>query len=158
MKKVIIVLVLATLIVGGVFAQRVGDTVQLLGQDYRVMEVSGGRVVLQKVERIDGNWISDGIDVSISGGTGTFTAIRGRAAWGIASNNGIISVGGPIFRNITQTGERTFSCQVYQVNANGTSATWMDCTLTLNAAGTTLSISIPGAPSSYRSGTFTKGR
>jgi hypothetical protein len=48
MKKLIIVLALAALVVGGVFAQRVGDTVQVSGQNYRVTEVSGDRLVLQK--------------------------------------------------------------------------------------------------------------
>ena len=51
LKKGVLLLVLAVFAVGGVFAQRVGDTVTISGssQEYRVQEVRDGRVVLQAV-------------------------------------------------------------------------------------------------------------
>jgi hypothetical protein len=41
LKKGIMLLVLALLVAGGVFAQKVGDTIQAVGKDCRVEEVRG---------------------------------------------------------------------------------------------------------------------
>jgi hypothetical protein len=48
-KKVLLLLVLAALVAGAAFAQKVGDTVDVMGQKYTVQEVQGDRLVLQKV-------------------------------------------------------------------------------------------------------------
>jgi hypothetical protein len=50
MKKSIMLLALAALVAGGVFAQRVGDTGQFLGQTYTVQAVSGDTVTLRKAQ------------------------------------------------------------------------------------------------------------
>jgi hypothetical protein len=52
MKKGIMLLVLAVLTAGGVFAQRVGDTVQLGGQTYAVESINGERVTLLKAQGV----------------------------------------------------------------------------------------------------------
>ena len=49
MRKCFLFLVLALIVAGGVFAQRVGDTVQVNGQRYLVEQVNGDRLVLLKV-------------------------------------------------------------------------------------------------------------
>jgi formylglycine-generating enzyme required for sulfatase activity len=48
MKKGVMLLALAVLAAGGVFAQKVGDTGQFLGQSYTVQSISGDTITLRK--------------------------------------------------------------------------------------------------------------
>jgi hypothetical protein len=52
MKKTILLLALAVLTAGGVFAQRVGDTYTLDGQPYTVESINGERVTLLKAQGV----------------------------------------------------------------------------------------------------------
>jgi hypothetical protein len=112
MKKGIMLLVLAVLTAGGVFAQRVGDTYTLDGQPYSVQSVSGDTVTLKKAQggykvgdRGPGGGIIFHVDAAgfqvegYSGATGRFTTYTahyleaapqdsGKTTWG---PNNIIS-------------------------------------------------------------------
>jgi roadblock/LC7 domain-containing protein len=99
---------------------------------------------------LDGIWradrgVSDHI-VTISGSTGVFTQISSLAAWQDAINKGYVKAGDQKFRNITKTGDRTWTAQGYNVVYNTPSpnvaidARWSDTfTITLNANGLSFS-------------------
>jgi len=134
MKKAIIVLILASLVAGGVFAQKVGDIVQVSGQTFRVTEYSGGRLVMQLVS-LDGVWqLASGRNVhTINGNTGVWTQIGPESQ--AAERNGHVKVGDLWLRNIIKTDDLTWTCQSLNVSANG--ATWVDCIITMAADGKT---------------------
>jgi hypothetical protein len=52
MKKSVMLLALAALVAGGVFAQRVGDTVQVSGSSWTVQSVSGDTMTLRKAQEM----------------------------------------------------------------------------------------------------------
>ena len=160
-KKVLMSLVLLIVIgTSAVFAQRVGETVQLGGQTYRVESNSNGRVVLQLVPSLEGSWRlqpSGEIFLSISGNTAVFTDFARNLSipvWQDAKNKGYIKVGDQYLRNLRSTGNLTWSGQFLSVlgNSNRTVATgttwnnsnrnvatgtrWTNTTLTMNSNGT----------------------
>ena len=125
-KKNFLLLVLTLIITGGVFAQRVGDTVQLGGQTYRVESVSGDRVVLHLVSLLDGVWNEVGgwtRVITISGNTGVFTHFNSNAFMLDAESKGYIKIGDQYLRNLTKTGDLTWSCQEYGLTTSGSNAT-----------------------------------
>jgi hypothetical protein len=86
MKKTILLLALAVLTAGGVFAQRVGDTIQAGGSNWTVQSVSGDTMTLKKAQggykvgdRGPGGGIIFHVDAAgfqvegYSGATGRFT-------------------------------------------------------------------------------------
>ena len=77
MKKGLLLLALALIVAGGVFAQRVGDNVQVMGQSYRVQEAANGRLVLQLVPSLNGVWVgtAGGAVYTINGSTGVYTQL-----------------------------------------------------------------------------------
>ena len=141
-RKGFLFLLLAALVVGGVFAQRVGDTVQLSGQNYRVQEARDGRVVLQLVPSLDGVWVSGGVVITINGNTGVFTQLSNlNALFQDALNKGHIRVGEQYFRNLRSTGNLTWSGQMLEVTFNtsnrnvATGTRWGNYTITMSADG-----------------------
>jgi len=139
------------LVVGGgqVFAQKKGDIVQVSGQTFRVTEYSDGRLVMQLVS-LDGVWGETGAYgrvVTIKGNTGIFKEFSSNALIQSGVNKGYYTIGGQYFRNLTKTGDLTWSGQELGLTGSGsnaTGATWRDCTLTLSADGQTLRLSVPG--------------
>ena len=111
-RKGFLFLVLALFVVGGVFAQRVGDTVQLGGRNYSVEEVRGdGRVVLQPASAgLDGVWRgqTSGTIITISGNTGVYTQIGSHALMQDALSKGRISIGGEALEGFTSSGPSTW--------------------------------------------------
>jgi len=160
MKKCFVLLVLAVIAVGGVFAQRVGDTVQVAGQTYTILTISGDTIVLQRggqpqggvtgdttvPSQLNGVWghrsnlanrFVNGARFQISGTSAVLTDISEVQA----NNNifrdalvkGFVKVGDPILRNIRATGATTYSCEVLFIEATGTtanSASWKPGTIT----------------------------
>jgi hypothetical protein len=147
-RKVLLVLILAALVAGGAFAQRVGDTVQVGGKDYRVDEVrNDGYLGLRPAPTIDGTWEGfRGASVfTIAGTTGIWTHISPStpmvAYWQDAIQKGYLKVGNEYFRNLRKTGDSTWAGQFFAVYGNGTVATqtkWLDMTMTLSTDGRTL--------------------
>jgi hypothetical protein len=144
MKKSFWVLVFAVLAAGGVFAQRVGDTVQLGGQTYAVESVSGNRVVLQKVLTLDGRWESNGgTFITISGGTGVYTQFGNVPDYfRDAINKGMIKIGSQIYRSLRKTGDLTWTGEEqfvrYNLRTNAAASTnWQNAPITMAADGNT---------------------
>ena len=149
-KKVLVVLVLLVLIgTSAVFAQRVGDLVQLDGQPYVVESVSGDRVVLQRAS-INGVWArSDNpeVRITVSGSTGTWSSIGHTSPLGLdAINKGYIKIGGQAWQNLRSTGNLTWSGQESAINSNrsapnvATGTGWVNCTITMSADGRTITV------------------
>jgi len=146
MKKGIFLLAFAVLVAGGAFAQRVGDTVQVSGQSWRVQELNNGRMVLQLVPSLDGVWVNSGNGnvITINGSTGVITTISPNALWQDAISKGYVKVGDQVRRNITSSGNLRWTCQALEVtygsNRNvAISTRWADSTFTLSADGQSLS-------------------
>jgi len=145
MKKGFLFLAFAVLVAGGVFAQRVGDTSQFMGQTYRVQEAGNGRVVLQLVPSLDGVWVSSTGNVyTMNGSTGVCTQIGTNhpALTQDAINKGLyIKVGDQYWRNLRNTGGLTWTAQYLAVTYNtnapnvATGTRWADVTITMSADG-----------------------
>jgi TM2 domain-containing membrane protein YozV len=93
---------------------------------------------------LNGVWSIGTMTVTINGSTGVFTILpTDNALWQDAVNKGYINVGDQHFRNLTKTGDLTWTGQVLKVQyypsspnvATGT--TWANCTITINANGQT---------------------
>jgi hypothetical protein len=103
---------------------------------------------------LDGTWRrGDGPVYSINGSTGVFTQMN----WPLyqnAANKGYISIGGPAFRYLSKTGDRTWTGQLMMVefytNAPNVavSSSWENTTITMAANGQTFE--------STAGGTFTR--
>jgi len=142
-KKVFLVLVLALIVAGGAFAQRVGDNVQVMGQSYRVQEAANGRLVLQLVPSLDGVWVTPNGNVyTQNGSTCVITQIGANSAlWQDAVSKGYLKVGDQVRRNFRSTGSLTWTGQYLGVTYNNnapnvaTGTSWFDTTLTMSADG-----------------------
>ena len=129
-RKGFLFLVLALIVAGGVFAQRVGDTVQIDGQPYTIRSVSGDTVTLQRApDGIDGVWVgysaathAGNAVITISGNGAVINEIGTSRGWVDARNKGYINAGSQLIRNIQSTsvgpgrqGTQEWSCQVLLV-------------------------------------------
>jgi hypothetical protein len=82
--------------------------------------------------------------VTINGSTGVFTILpTDNALWQDAVSKGYINVGDQNFRNLTKTGDLTWTGQELYVSYNNsapnvaTGTYWENCTITMNANGLT---------------------
>jgi hypothetical protein len=145
MKKGIMLLVLAVLTAGGVFAQRVGDTIQAGGSSWTVETVSGNRMTLLKTPTLDGVWVGSGgiTTITISGSTGVFTRLGSSAMTQDAISKGYVKVGDTFYRNLRKTGDLTWTGQNLAMTFNysapnvATGTVWSNITSTLSADGQT---------------------
>jgi hypothetical protein len=148
MKKGIMLLVLAVLTAGGVFAQRVGNTYTLDGQSYSVQSVSGDTITLKKTPTLDGVWTLNGggSTITISGNNGVFTQMGTSAMTQDAISKGYVKIGDQFLRNLRKTGDLTWTGQnlaiTYNLNAPtvATGTAWSNTTITLSADGQTFRI------------------
>jgi len=82
--------------------------------------------------------------VTVSGSTGVFSAISTSALWTDARSKGYVHIGDIAWRNLTSTGNLTWSGQVFGVRYNtsspnvATGTGWGDTIFTLSADGNTL--------------------
>ena len=130
------------------FAQRVGETVQLSGQTYRVESNSGGRVVLQLVPSLNGVWVRDnGEQITINGNTGVYNSFGSpNAVTQDAINKGYVKIGDQRLRNFRSTGNLTWTVQTfgYTFNRNNpnvaTGTEWRDFAIIMSADGQTITL------------------
>jgi hypothetical protein len=150
MKKGIMLLALAVLTAGGVFAQRVGDTYTLDGQPYSVQSVSGNTITLLKVPTLNGVWEStSGHVITFNGNTAVYNQFSSsNVVIQDAVNKGLIKTGDQAFRNLSSTGALKWSGQVRGFNFRDSAPNvcvgivWNNCTITLNADGQTFTDSV----------------
>ena len=149
-KKLCFLAVLALFVAGGVFAQRVGDTVTVSGQNWRVQELRDGRMVLQLVPTLNGTWVAaGGRVVTITGNSGVYTQMDSAARTRDAVNKGYIRVGDQFIRNLTSSGDLRWSGQSLMLeflsNAPNvvTGVTWSNCTITMSADGQSFTLNAP---------------
>jgi hypothetical protein len=146
-RKGLLFLVLATLIAGGAFAQKVGDTVDVMGQKYDVKEAKDGRLVLQLAATLDGTWAAgDYIVFTITGNTSVIKKLP--TSGGLtksAVDKGHVKYGSTAwYKNITKKSDRTWSAQLITIlwktnDPNvATGLNYIPVTLTLSADGKTL--------------------
>ena len=111
-RKGFLFLVIALIAVSGVFAQRVGDTVQVGGRNYSVAEVrnDGSLVLRPAAGGLDGVWRGDtsGTIITISGDTAVYTQIGNHALMQDAVSKGQIAIGDIAMQRLTR---RTGSSQ-----------------------------------------------
>jgi predicted small secreted protein len=104
---------------------------------------------------LDGYWeVSDSgyvyVIIHITGSTGVYTQfVTSSALWQSAINQGMIKVGDQALKNLTKTGERTWTGQSLRVSYNASSpdvakgTSWGNCTITMNVNG--LSFELDGS-------------
>jgi hypothetical protein len=152
-KKGLLLLVLAALVVGGAFAQRVGDTLDAFGKKYTVKEVKDGSVLLQLTPTLNGDWKSpSGFVITINGNSAVYKQLNlSEAFYQDAAKKGYIKVGTQTFRNLNKTGDLTWSGQGIGLNFNNnapdvcTGTRWTNCNISLSADGKTFQYYLPGA-------------
>ena len=140
MRKGILFLAFVVLVAGGVFAQRVGDTVQLGGETWIVQSISGDTATIRKAPGLDGTWkfgtgSGGSFTINTRTGTGVYAIIDSSSAWQNAVREGIVKVGDVGLRNLTKTGDLTWSAQMQRLS--GSRLDWIDITFTLSADGQT---------------------
>jgi len=95
---------------------------------------------------LDGVWVETSQwtrTITVSGNTGVFTSFGTNALVRDAVNKGFYKIGGIYLRNITKTGDLTWTCQELGVDGSDSNATgvrWLDYTITLSADGQTFQI------------------
>jgi hypothetical protein len=147
-RKGLLFLVLATLVVGGAFAQKVGDSLNAFGKNYTVQEASDGRVVLQLTPTLDGTWKNDnnGNVVTFNGNNAVYKQIGSDALYQDAVKKGFIKVGGQAFRNLKKTDGLKWSGQQFAAYSNNnnpdvaTKSDWTNITITINPDGKTFQL------------------
>jgi hypothetical protein len=141
-RKGLLLLVLATLIAGGAFAQKVGDTIQAGGSNWTVQSVSDNTMVLQKVPTLDGTWKrDDGLVVTFNGNAAVYNQLSTSALYQDAKNKGHVKIGDQMFRNLNKTSGLTWSVQVrtiqFKTNAPNvaTGTNWGNDNIALSVDG-----------------------
>jgi hypothetical protein len=145
-KKVLLLLVLATLIAGGAFAQKVGDTLNAFGKNYTVQEVRDGSVLLQLTPTLDGTWTLGSTIFTITGNSGVIKQLPSdeSALIDSAIDKGYFKVGTTYIRNLKYTSNSKWTGQlmgfIYNSNKPGvcTGTGWYNLTFTLSADGKTI--------------------
>jgi hypothetical protein len=95
---------------------------------------------------LDGVWVNGGLKVTVSGSTGIISQFSTTSAlWTDAMNKGYVKIGDPYWKNLTSTGNLTWSGQMLMVTYNtstnaATGINWGNCTFTLSTNGQTLTI------------------
>jgi hypothetical protein len=161
-RKGLLFLVLATLIAGGAFAQKVGDTVDFYGKKYNVKEMKDGSVLLQLALTPDGDWKNSGVGrvITIKGTTGTIKEVGSTTTkandddsfrYKSAVDKGYLKVGTQVVKNLKQSGDLTWTGQYAGITFNtasplvATGTGWYDnVTFTLSADGKTFVDSASG--------------
>jgi len=144
MRKAFLFLALALIVAGGAFAQRVGDTWQVGDETWVVQSVSGDMMTMRKAPGLNGLWKNSASDeiMSISGTTAVWTVYKPtNALWIDAGSKGYLKDGSQVYRNLTKTGDLTWSGEKINVTGSGRNATgtnWVRLTLTMSADGQTI--------------------
>jgi hypothetical protein len=117
-RKGFILLLLAALVAGAAFAQKVGDTVDVttgMNGQWTVREIKGDTMVLQRSDL--------GLNGTYSGARGLRFTITGTGGVvdrfdtsGLVFNNQFWKIGDAIIRNLQSTGNNAWSCEMFIVN------------------------------------------
>ena len=128
-----------------------GNTLTVIGVDTNIIFVKGtGGGTPQPSYSLDGTWqsSSSGSQIFVSGSTGVLTYLNTTSAiWNDALNKGYVYVGMEYWRNLSKTGNLTWSGQYlsilfYTSSPNVAIGTeWRDFTFTMSANGQTLTMS-----------------
>ena len=97
-------------------------------------------------QSLNGVWASNiGTLITVSGSTGVLSALGTPSGlWGDAINKGYLKIGEQYWKNLTSTGNLTWSGQVLLFNVNTSNPDvalnvhWSDCTFTMSSDGITL--------------------
>jgi uncharacterized protein (DUF1330 family) len=142
-RKGLLFLVLATLVAGGAFAQKVGDSLNAFGKNYTVKDIRDGEVILMLTPTLDGTWKrDDGNVVTFNGNTAVYKQFSS-ALYQDAAKKGYLKVGGQAYRNLKKTDGLTWSGQVFAAYYNpdnpnvATKADWTNITIKMNPDGKT---------------------
>jgi hypothetical protein len=107
--------------------------------------ITGGSTtpITPTTQSLDGIWETGDLRVTVSGSTGVFSTIGTTPIIVDAANKGYVHIGDQIWRNLTSTGNLTWSGQVLLFNSGTspdvcTGVSWYDMTLTMNADGNSL--------------------
>jgi hypothetical protein len=107
--------------------------------------------VTAAVPSINGVWeVVWGHTIKIDGSSGVYVEISVQPRWQDALLKGYIKVGGQKYRNLTRTGDLTYTGQdldlLYDTSAPdaATGVIWRDCTVYITRDGNTLIITTPG--------------
>jgi hypothetical protein len=103
-------------------------------------------------ELINGIWFDwdHGIAVTVSNNSGVFTRIYSDTGWSSTS----VNIGEQKFKNITKTGNLTWSCENLVYDTSNYSTSWTNSTINLSTDGQTLKTTTPGT--SNVTATFSK--
>jgi len=109
--------------------------------------ITNGSTPITPTYSLDGIWEIEGIQITFNGSTGVFTALNFSDdinVWQSALDKGYIKLGDTIWRNLTSTGNLTWSGQMLGIRVNtsspnvATGTDWGNTTFTLSADGQTL--------------------
>ena len=168
MKKKVLISLAMLVVIGTstVFAQKVGETIQVSSQTYRVESNSGGKVVLQLVPSLNGvlsRSDNPGVQISVNGSNGTYSSINSSGTHTLdAMNKGNIKVGGQVGPNIRSTGYLTWSGQNLSITAQSsapdvaTGTAWTNTTITMSADGRTITVTGAASGRGSYTETFTR--
>jgi len=115
---------------------------------------------------LDGVWVNNAnsITITINGSSGTLTSYNPTDALGIdAKNKGYFTVGTQVFRNLSSTGNLTWSGQELGVTHStsnpdvATGSDWLNCTITMSANGQTITKSVTSTTGAVTTSTYTRG-
>ena len=109
----------------------------------------------------DANSVGSGFQVTVNGATGTFSGLYStNAITADAVNKSYITVGGQAWRNITSTGNLTWSGQFLGITSNtsspnvATGTQWVNCTFTMSADGQTIQMTSTAGNITYVKGNY----
>ena len=93
---------------------------------------------------LDGIWDWGGLKITVSGNTGIWSSFNGNALTQDAINKGYYTLGGQAWRNLTSTGNLTWSGQLLGISYNtsspnvATGTQWINVTFTMTSDGQTI--------------------
>ena len=154
-KKLCFLAVFALFIAGGVFAQRVGDVIIVSGQSWRVQELRDGIMMLQLIPSLNGVWVMEDEVISINGSNGIFTQMPSTSLVRDAVSKGFINIGDQRYRNLTRTGEFTWTGQMNGFMAHDTTPniaigiSWRNVTIIMSPNGQSFEAHSPDGISTY---------
>jgi hypothetical protein len=127
-----------------------GNTLTLIGNGISLtfIKVTGGGGT-PTTQSLDGVWERGGMQVTVSGSTGVYSYLNSSIASGVALdaiNKGYLQIGTQAWRNLTSTGNLTWSGESFRIQYYTSSpnvaigTTWGSSTFIMSANGQTLTV------------------
>jgi len=91
---------------------------------------------------LNGVWRNNtlGITITINSDTGVFTVIDSDVAWNRVMQNGLIKIGDLKVRDITRTGDNSWTAMELYHNNDYSTTGWRDCGIWMSSDGQTMEI------------------